>query len=66
MKMTMMMLVKFADQKVFPRHAIFKVVVCAIFLNEYQFYKRCFEYRRVCVFMTFLYQSKVACIAPAS
>ena len=33
-------------------------------MYDYRFYKRCFESRRVCVLMTSLYQSKVACVVP--
>ena len=35
-----------------------------MFLYNYQFYKGCFEPRRVCGLMTSLYQYKVACVAP--
>ena len=45
----MEMLGKLAAQErlFFPRHAIFKAVIGAIFLYNYQFYESCFESRRV-------------------
>ena len=60
------MLDTYAAQERLSTSCNFSKLQPALFLYDYQFYKRCFQSRRVCGLLTSLYQSKVACVAPAA